>query len=596
MTLRRRWRLRSELESLPDTLSTLGRLALLRGEESGARELADAADLLEGLALKARAALVLDALAHREAPHPRLAPAALDALSRIVDVGRATVEAASRARLAPDLLRLLEVPGITLEDVVAVHRRTGAVTAGDLAAAVLAFGHPLADLDVGLRSRIAAALPSLRSRSARMPLGRAVSLVERVSAALQQHVPELISVEPVGSVRRFEPTVGDVELLVAAADPEAALDAIARALAPPTVLFRGPRVLSVVIDGEPVTLRVVSAPEWPCAMLYYTGSAAHVHQVQGHAARHGLGFGPTSLTTRDGQRLDGLASEADVYDRLQLPFVPPEMRHGESELSGRSADPRPPLVTVADIRGDLHVHTLWSDGRDSVETVVRAAKALGYEYVAITDHSGRAAVSRALTLERLERQTDDIASVRRRVSGITVLHGAEVEILPDGSLDYSDEVLERLDIVLASLHEPAGQAPDVLLERYVMAMRHPRVHIVTHPANRLVGRGEGYAIDYDRLFAAAVETGTVLEVDGGPAHLDLDGHLARRAVAAGVLLSIDSDCHVATRLGTQMRLGVGTARRGAIEARHVLNTRPLADVLAHFAAKPGGLARSPGSA
>jgi DNA polymerase (family 10) len=227
--------------------------------------------------------------------------------------------------------------------------------------------------------------------------------------------------------------------------------------------------------------------------------------------------------------------------------------------------------------------------------MVQAGRALGYEYIAITDHSPRAAASRVLTLDRLRRQSDDIDAIRRKETRIRILQGAEVDILPDGSLDFPDEVLDRLDVVLASLHEPAGQPPHVLLERYVAAMRHPRVHILTHPANRLVGRYEGYELDYDALFAEAARTGTVLEVDGGPAHLDLDGELARRAVAAGVTLSIDSDCHNAARLGRQMLLGIGTARRGGIGPEHVLNTRTLDQVRRHFASKPVRLAATPAS-
>jgi DNA polymerase (family 10) len=204
-----------------------------------------------------------------------------------------------------------------------------------------------------------------------------------------------------------------------------------------------------------------------------------------------------------------------------------------------------------------------------------AARALGYEYVAITDHSPSAAASRVLTRDRVARQAEDVAAVRRRVDGITVLHGVEVDILPDGSLDFPDDLLAGLDLVLASLHDPAGQSPDELLERYIGAMRHPLVSIVTHPANRTPGRDEGYALDFDTLFAVAAETGTIVEVDGGPAHLDLDGALAAQAVAAGALLSIDSDCHDANRLARQMRFGVGTARRGGIQPAHVVNTLPV---------------------
>jgi DNA polymerase (family 10) len=321
------------------------------------------------------------------------------------------------------------------------------------------------------------------------------------------------------------------------------------------------------------------------ALFLQTGSTGHVRAIRERASARGLRLSPATRPGSSAEAGAACETEADIYRHLGLPFVPPEMRHGTWELTAAEAGSLPTPIGLHDIRGDLHVHTLWSDGRDSVEMVALAARQLGYEYVAITDHSPRAAASRVLTRERLERQMDDVDRVRQRVCGITVLQGAEVDILPDGSLDFADEILERLDIVLASLHEPAGQRPDVLLERYLLAMRHPRVHIITHPANRLVGRDEGYPLDYDVLFDAAVATGTVLEIDGGPGHLDMDGHLARRAVKAGVLVSIDSDCHNVARLGPQMALGVGTARRGGVEARHVLNTRPLAEVLAHFAAK-----------
>ena len=216
---------------------------------------------------------------------------------------------------------------------------------------------------------------------------------------------------------------------------------------------------------------------------------------------------------------------------------------------------------------------------------MRAARRLGYEYVAITDHSPSARASRVLTLDRLRQQKIDVRQVRERFPDITILHGTEVDILPDGRLDFPDDVLADMDIVLASLHDPDGQPPDRLMDRYLAAMRHPLVNLVTHPANRVPGQSEGYDLDFDRLFEAAADTGTAVEIDGAPGHLDLDGHLARRAIAAGATVSVDSDGHFAERLGRQMRMGVGTARRGGVEARHVLNTRPLAEVQAFIARK-----------
>jgi DNA polymerase (family 10) len=268
--------------------------------------------------------------------------------------------------------------------------------------------------------------------------------------------------------------------------------------------------------------------------------------------------------------------------------IPPEIRNGEDEIALASRGALPALVAREDIRGDLHMHSVWSDGRDTIEAMVAECHALGYEYIAITDHSPHSAASRNLSLDGVKKQADEIAQVREQFPGIAILHGCEVDILPDGRLDFPDRILEQLDIVLASLHERAGHGPDQLMRRYAAAMKHPLVTLITHPSNRLVPTRPGYDLDYDQLFALAVETGTVLEIDGAPSHLDLDATLARRAIAAGVTVSIDSDCHRAEMLRRQMDLGIATARRGWVEPRHVLNTRGLADLRAAIAAKRAG--------
>jgi DNA polymerase (family 10) len=247
----------------------------------------------------------------------------------------------------------------------------------------------------------------------------------------------------------------------------------------------------------------------------------------------------------------------------------------------------PALVRREDIRGDLHLHSMWSDGRDSIAAMVETCRALGYQYMAITDHSPHSAASRNLTSDGVNKQAEEIVALREQHPDIAILHGCEVDIMADGRLDFPDRMLERFDIVLASLHERAGHGPEQLMTRYLSAMQHPLVTMITHPTNRLVPHRAGYELDYDRLFAAAVETKTVVEIDGSPAHLDLDGALARRAVAAGATLAIDSDCHRAEMLDRQMRLGIITARRGWVEPRHVLNTRPIDEVRAVIAAKRG---------
>ncbi|MGE3844689.1 MAG: PHP domain-containing protein [Vicinamibacterales bacterium] len=572
------WRLRREAPSLPETLRELADLALLRGSDAERASLSHASEILARQDTADARRRTIRAVLEDETAHSGFDQTARHAVSRIVEEGRDAVLSYARSRLAPDVARLLAIPGVTLSDVVAVHRRTGAVTAGDLAFAVGTLGHPAADIDDTLRARLEAALPSIRAGHPRVPLGRAVSIYERLHAALQAHDTALV-LEPVGSLRRYEPTVGDVEFLVSTANSGAAFGKILAALEPSIVLHHGANVLCLVYDNQPVVFRSAAPAHYAFAQVYYTGSTAHVRNLQRRALDRGWRLTPHGF--QPGPLLDS-PSEAAIYDALDVAYAVAE-RRGADPLRPRT-EPEPRLIAREDIRGDLHVHTLWSDGRDSVESMVRTAQRLGYEYVAITDHSQRAAASRVLTIERLERQLDEIERVQSRVA-IRVLRGAEVDILPDGSLDFPDWLLERLDIVLASLHDPAGQPPDRLLQRYLSAMAHPRVNIITHPANRLVGRDDGYALDFDALFEAAVRTGTVLEVDGGPAHLDMDGALARRAVAAGVIVSVDSDCHNAERLERQMALGIGTARRGALEPRHVLNTRPLEEVFAFFAQK-----------
>ncbi len=244
-------------------------------------------------------------------------------------------------------------------------------------------------------------------------------------------------------------------------------------------------------------------------------------------------------------------------------------------------------MDTPDIRGDFHMHTVYSDGRDTVETMVEASHALGYAYIAITDHSQGAAAGRTLAVHEVSQQRDEIERLRERFPGMTILHGVEVDIRADGRLDFDDRVLEQFDIVLASLHDRAGHDGARLTQRCLRAIEHPLVNVVTHPINRLVGRTDGYDLDFDAIYAAARDTGTALEIDGAASHLDLDGEHARAAAAAGVTLTIDSDCHRAPQLSQYMRFGVGTARRGWVEARQVLNTRSLADVRAFINAKRG---------
>ena len=385
---------------------------------------------------------------------------------------------------------------------------------------------------------------------------------------------------PLGSLRRYAPAVDRVSLLaIARPDTHAdALQALAGLVGRNSVLNRAADRIAIATERGPVEI-LLSTPEHAgSALAWHTGAGGHVASLTARASARGLAFASATLV-RAGRPVE-CATEDELYRHLDLPFVAPELREGLDEVESAELGELPRLVATLNIRGDLHSHTNWSDGRDSVEQMVRAARDLGYDYFAITDHSLRSAAARTLAPRDVEHQRAEVEAARLAVPGIHILHGVEVDIMPDGSLDFDDEVLAGFDIVLASLHDGAGHDAGRLLDRYLRAVDHPLVSIITHPANRTPAGHPGYDLDFDRLFEAAADTGTALEVDGGPGHLDLDGALARRAIALGATLVIDSDAHRADALGRQLQFGVGTARRGWVEPRHVLNTQGIGAVRA----------------
>lgn len=497
-------------------------------------------------------------------------------LRHLFDAGGWVILESAIADLPADLRWLFEADAVTLDQLAELHASTGATALADLADLVRR-GRLREIVSLGIESEraVAKALPVLRQSRRRIPLGRASTLADGLLAVLRAN-PHVRWAEPAGSLRRGQDTVGDIEIVAATERPTEVLDDLIAHVDLTRYLHRGPRRLYVLTDGTQVGVRCPEPTVAGAELLCLTGSHAHLDHLHARAVRRGWSLGPHGLLRPGADTLG--ETEDDIYRALDLQPVPVEIRDGGDELRAAETGTLPTLLTRAAVRGDLHMHTVFSDGRDTVEAMVRGCVAIGYEYMAITDHSPRSSAAASLTPDSVARQADEIAALRERYPQVAILHGCEVDILPDGRLDFDDRILERFDIVLASLHDRAGQAAAQLLERYQVAMRHPLVSIVTHPTNRLVPSRPGYEIDYDRLFAAAVETGTMVEIDGGPSHLDLDGPLAKRAVAAGAMLVVDSDSHRADALARQMDFGVRTARRGWVEARHVMNTRPLSEL------------------
>jgi DNA polymerase (family X) len=564
------------------TLAQLASLATLRGD------LAEAALWTRALALVRTLKIESDADTGPlfDNPPPDSDPEILKRLRQMYEAGGWVLVESAIADLPADLRWLFESGAVTIEQLGTLHQELGITSAADLADAVRRQKlRALPGLDATVEAAVEAALPDLRARIPRIPLGRAVNVAETVLEALRA-APGVAWAMPVGSLRRGQDMVGDIEIVAATDQPAAAIDALLALPISSHVLHRGERRLYFLTDRVQIGIRLPDPANAGAELLYLTGSRGHFDALRAHAAAAGWTLEANGLHAADGSRIPA-ATEAHIYEALGLPPIPPEIRNGDDEIALASRGDLPALVARGDIRGDLHMHSLWSDGRDSIDAMVEACRALGYEYMAITDHSPHSAASRNLTLDTVKKQAEEIARLREQYPDIAILHGCEVDIMPDGRLDFPDKVLGTLDIVLASLHERAGHGAEQLMHRYESAMRHPLVAVITHPTNRIVPTRRGYELDYDRLFAKAVETHTIVEIDGSPAHLDLDGALARRAIAAGATVAIDSDCHRAEMLGRQMDLGVVTARRGWVEPRHVLNTRSLSEVRSAIAAKRG---------
>lgn len=488
-------------------------------------------------------------------------------LREIAIAGDDAVLGAARSAI-PALFRALLTLGVVeTSEAALLVRRLGILTQSDLQHA-LEGGRILENFDESLDARLRQAAPAIASDTALLPLGRARDLLESLSTAIAAESPALEALVPSGDARRYESLVSELILVGRSSDPTRALDQVSAAGGLDEVLHRGSRRIILTVQKNEIDLRIVPPEEYGTILFLTTGSGSHLRAMRSRA-------GHVRLASR----------EEELYAEARLSFIAPELRHATGEIEAAATGMLPHLVSVEQIRGDLHMHTIYSDGGDTVGAMVAASVALGYEYMAITDHSERASAGRTVSRRDLSRQREEIEGIRQQYPQITILHGIEVDIMPDGSLDFPDRVLESLDIVLASLHESARHDGKTLTRRCLRAIRHPLVTIVAHPANRLVGRRAGYPLDFDAIFAAAAETGTALEIDGAPSHLDLEGERAREAIAAGVTLTIDSDCHRARWLERQMKLGVGTARRGWVEPRHVLNTRGIGEVRAFIDAK-----------
>lgn len=386
----------------------------------------------------------------------------------------------------------------------------------------------------------------------------------------------------VGSVRRMQDSVGGLDLVAARDSTEQAEQLIARLAEAPNLIQVRQRTsdsISIVLyGGLHVRLSVVPRAAWGAALIWHTGSRAHVARLEQLARERGWRLTAAGLEDEATGKPIERQTERAIYERLGLPWIAPELREDGGEIEAGRAGSLPRLIELADIKGDLHTHTNWTDGTESLEDMARAARARGYQYMALTDHSQNLTVARGLSPQRLEEERALVTRLNARLAPFRILLGTEMDILLDGRLDFSDDVLRSLDYVSASVHTGFRQARDVMTERMLRAVSHPLVNTLNHPHGRKIGLREGYAVDMRAVIARAATSGCALELNATPNRLDLNGTWARDAAALGGRFTISSDAHSSAELDF-MQFGVGSARRGWLTADHVLNTRSIDDLL-----------------
>lgn len=501
-----------------------------------------------------------------------------------LETGEIAFLAELRENTAPVLLDMLRVPGIGPKTAVLLYEALCVESLEELKTAALEHRiQGLPKIKAKTEENILKGIEFLERISGRVPIGEAYPIAEEVILELKK-LKEVKKISTAGSLRRWRETIGDIDILVTSPKPEKVikyfthLDSVAR------VLAEGKTKGSVVTRGDiQIDLRVVTEESYGSALCYFTGSKEHNIRLREMAIRKKMKlseYGVFKKTKAGAERRVAGKTEEDVYLKLGLPYIPPEIREDAGEIEAARKNALPELVTHKDIKGDLHFHSKWSDGIASLEEIAAAGKKRGYRYILISDHSKSLHIAHGLSEERLKKQIDEIENINSRMKNFRLLKGAEVDILPDGSLDLGDELLAELDIVIVAVHSKFKMKRDAMTERVITALEHPYAHILAHPTGRLIGARDAYEIDMDEVIRAAARNGAAIEINAHPMRLDLDSSNARKASEAGVMITIGSDTHnPAVEMGYMM-YGVNVARRGWLTKNHIINTKSVPRLLA----------------
>ena len=522
-------------------------------------------------------------------------------ISEYVKTGRSVDFEEAAGSVPAGLLPLLDIPGLGPKTISMLWKQRGVTNLEELVKAI--DGGALAGLK-GIGAKKVESIKqgiSLRAQAAqRMGIVDALPIAQSLVARLCE-LPQVKQAQIAGSLRRRRETIGDVDLICSLSDG-AAGEAVSAAFVKfpevQRILGQGNTKASVLtVGGLQVDLRIVPVENFGAALLYFTGSKDHNVKLRGRAQDMGLTlnewglykleeYDKASKKTAEAPPVKAVASrtENDVYEKLGLIYIEPEMREDRGEIDAAQRRKLPKLISLSDIRGDLHMHTTASDGQATIEQMAEAAMALGYEFIAITDHSKSQVVANGLTAERLLKHVKEIHKAGERIKGIKLLAGCEVDILADGRLDFEDEVLAELDIVVASPHISLKQDEIKATDRMLRAIENPYVNIIGHPTGRLINRREGLPLNFAKVFAAASSSGTALEINAGYPRLDLNDVHSRAAIEAGCLLAIDTDAHSTEELSA-LNYGIDVARRAWVPADHVINCMTFAKLKQFIARK-----------
>jgi len=500
-------------------------------------------------------------------------------IGELVETGKLEYYEREKASIPEGLLSMLKVPDLGPKKVRALHEKLGIDTLQKLEEAARAGKlRQLAGFGEKTEQNILHGIELLKRGRERILLGTATEVAETIVEELSK-LKEVSVAVAAGSLRRQKETIGDIDILVVSRDPKKVMDTFTNLDCVGEIVAKGGTKSSVrTHEDVQVDVRVVERKSFGAALQYFTGSQAHNVEVREIAVKRGLKVNEYGVfDVKSGKMVAG-KTEEEVYAALDLPVIPPELREGMGEIDAARSGQLPDLLEPQQVRGDLHVHTRWSDGKHSIEEIVEACRSLGYKYVGIADHSQSLNVANGLTVEELEKQIELIRKVNRKLKGFRVLAGTEVDIMSDGSLDFPDELLAKLDFVVASIHSGFKQSREKLTDRIRSAMENPHVSILGHPTGRLIGRRDPLDINVVEILELAKETGTAVELNAHHMRLDLNDVHLRKAKELGVTISIGTDAHVMDELSS-MRYGVATARRGWLEAKHVLNTLPASKLL-----------------